>query len=181
MAQLSKKEIGVVLAGHGAPATDCPPRLVGELMGLEWSGSGDGHGQGGGPDRVRERISQLDSEIRNWPRQVGNDPYKEGLEKLAAVLRPLLPPGMFVIGYNEFSSPSVPEAIEELIRQGVARVLVVPSMMTPGGLHSEVDIPRSIRQMQERHPAVSIEYLWPFDLKQVAALLASQVKKALDG
>ena len=170
MAQLSKKEIGVVLAGHGAPATDCPPRLVGELMGLEWSGNGHG-----------ERISQLDSEIRNWPRQAGNDPYKEGLEKLAAVLRPLLPEGMFAIGYNEFCSPSVPEAIEELIRQGAARVLVVPSMMTPGGLHSEVDIPRSIRQMQERHPAVSIEYLWPFDLKQVAALLASQVKKALDG
>ena len=39
------KEItAVVLAGHGAPALDCPPQLVGELMGIEWMpGSGHSH------------------------------------------------------------------------------------------------------------------------------------------
>ena len=157
-----------MLVGHGVPATDCPPRLVGELMGLEWSG-GD-HPQ---------RIAQLDAQIRDWPRHAGNDPYKEGLEKLAAVLRPLLPVGLFTLAYNEFCRPTIPEALEELIRQGATRLLVIPSMMTPGGVHSEQDIPRAIRQVQERHPSISIEYLWPFDLKQVAALLASQVKQAL--
>ena len=164
------EKIGVVLVGHGVPATDCPARLVGELMALEWSG---GVGQ-------PQRIAQLDAQIRDCPLHEGNDPYKEGFERLAAVLRPLLPVGLFVVAYNEFCRPSVPEGIEELIRQGAIRVLVVPTMMTPGGVHSEVDIPRAIRQVQEKYPDVSIEYLWPFDLKQVAALLASQVKRTLE-
>ena len=138
-------------------------------MALEWSSGG--HSQ---------RIAQLDAQIRDWPRHGGNDPYKEGFERLAAVLRPLLPVGLFAVAYNEFCRPSVPEGIEELIRQGAVRVLVVPTMMTPGGVHSEKDIPRAIRQVQEKYPDVSIEYLWPFDLKQVAALLALQVKRTLE-
>ena len=65
-----------------------------------------------------------------------------------------------------------------MIRQGASRVLVIPSMLTPGGLHSEKDIPRSIQQVQALHPAVSIEYLWPFDLTEIASLLARHIQRA---
>ena len=174
MNQNPKKKTGVVLAGHGVPATDCPPQWVGELMALQFGGTGHGHAHGA---PLSGRAAELDAKIRNWPRRADNDPYKEGLERLAAVLRPLLGDALFIIGYNEFCGPTVPEAIEEMIRQGASRVLVIPSMLTPGGLHSEKDIPRSIQQVQALHPAVSIEYLWPFDLTEIASLLARHIQR----
>ncbi len=178
-----EERIGVVLIGHGAPATDCPPQMVGELMSLEWRGEQvlrrAGHPEPGSKDdrlAQDERIRQLDAKIRDWPRHLGNDPYKAGLERLASELKPLLSADLFAVGYNEFCRPSISEAVEEVIGKGAARVLVIPSMLTPGGLHSEVDIPRALESVRAKHPEVAIEYLWPFDLKEVARLLASQIE-----
>lgn len=164
----------LVLIGHGAPATDCPPQLVGELMALEWSEDGPGH-----VPRLKERAAELEATIRNWPRHAGNDPYKAGLEQVAEALKPMLPTELFAIGYNEFCRPSIEEAIEQVIQQGAERILVIPSMLTPGGLHSEEDIPRALDVARRLHPRVRIEYLWPFDLAQVAHLLASHVRAAM--
>ena len=58
-------------------------------------------------------------------------------------------------------------------------MLVIPSMLTPGGVHAEIDIPRMLEELRGRHPSVTIDYLWPFDLDQVAALLASHVMQAV--
>lgn len=168
--------LGVLLVGHGVPATDCPAELVGQLMGLQW-GAG-GHHAGDGQGSVRQRILELDGKIRNWPRRAGNDPYKEGLERLAEALKPLLSADLFAVAYNEFCAPSVPEALEELIRRGAERILVIPSMVTPGGVHSEMDIPRAIEQVRTRHREVTLQYVWPFDLKEVAGLLASHLERS---
>ena len=168
------ERIAVILIGHGAPATDCPPQLVGELMSLEWRQphAAEGHAH------LEGRAAELDAQIRAWPRHSGNDPYKAGLERLGAALRPLLPTDLFAIGYNEFCRPSIPEALEEMIRQGATRILVLPTMLTPGGVHSEKDIPRALDAVRQAHPGVAIDYLWPFDLPQVAALLAAHVGRA---
>ena len=128
-------EIGVVLAGHGVPATDCPSEWVGQLMALEWGASRShapggvsgaasdsrSHAPGGETPEISARIQELDSKIRNWPRRPGNDPYKEGLEQVAGVLRTLLPAALLEVGYNEFCRPSVPEAIQAVIRKGARR------------------------------------------------------------
>lgn len=173
----------VVLIGHGAPATDCPPRLIGELMSLEWRGDDASHHHGAatGPSgsTIAQRAAELDAQIRDWPRHAGNDPYRAGLERLADTLRPLLPTDLFAIGYNEFCRPAISEAIEDVIRHGATRVVVLSTMMTPGGVHSEHDIPRALDLLRHAHPGVTIEYLWPFDLSQVAALLAAHVQRAL--
>ena len=166
----------VVLIGHGAPATDCPPQLVGELMSLEWRSNSAGHDY----QQVQGRAAQLDTTIRGWPRHAANDPYKVGLERVAEALRPLLPSDLLAIGYNEFCRPSIAEAIEDVIRQGATTVLVLPSMLTPGGVHAEVDIPRELAVIRQAHPGVRIEYLWPFDLQEVAALLAAHVSRAIE-
>lgn len=167
-----RERTAVVLIGHGAPATDCPPEWVGELMSLEWRKHSDA--QAG-----RERAAQLDQQIRQWPRTASNDPYKVGLEQIAAALRPLLSTDLLAVGYNEFCQPSIAEAIEEVVRQGATRVVVIPSMLTPGGVHAERDIPRALEQARNAHPEVAIEYLWPFDLKDVAALLAGHIRRSL--
>ena len=165
--------LGVVLIGHGAPATDCPPELVGELMSLEWRSD---HAKPGQP--LPGRADTLDAQIRDWPRHAGNDPYKAGLERLAQALRPLLPTAYFAIGYNEFCSPTIARVVEQVITQGARRVLVIPSMLTPGGVHAERDIPQALEAVRQAHPDVAIEYLWPFDLQEVAKLLAAQVARA---
>ena len=168
--------LAVVLIGHGAPAVDCPPQLVGELMSLEWR-------QDDAPSAhqpLAGRAAELDAAIRNWPRHPGNDPYKVGLERVADALRPLLPTQLFAIGYNEFCRPSIEEAIDQVIRQGASRVLVIPSMLTPGGIHSERDIPNTLDAVRRVHPTVTIQYVWPFDLQQVAALIASHVARVAE-
>ena len=168
------ERVAVVLIGHGAPATDCPPQLVGELMSLEWrSGAAHGHAHGEG------RAVELDATIRNWPRHAGNDPYKAGLERLAEALRPLLSTDLLAIGYNEFCQPSIAGAIADVVQQGATRVVVIPSMLTPGGLHSERDIPRALDVIRKTHPHVVIKYLWPFDLHKVASLLAAHVRQTI--
>jgi sirohydrochlorin cobaltochelatase len=168
------ERLGVVLIGHGAPATDCPPQLVGELMSLEWRASGPAHGT---PEPAG-RAAELDAAIRNWPRRPDNDPYKAGLERLADALRPLAPTTLLAVGYNEFCRPTIAEAIDGVIRQGATRVLVLPSMLTPGGIHSERDIPLALEAVRRSHPRVAIEYLWPFNVEDVAALLAAHVRRA---
>ena len=164
----------VVLIGHGAPATDCPPGLVGELMALQWREAEPSHDH----QQPAGRAAQLDAAIRNWPRRADNDPYKVGLERLAEALRSMLPTPLFAIGYNEFCRPTIAEAIDEVIRKGATRVFVIPSMLTPGGLHAEHDIPRALEAVRAAHPSVTITYLWPFQVEQVAALLASQIRSA---
>ncbi len=168
------QRLAVVLIGHGAPATDCPPQLIGELMSLEWRAGGPDHGHGG-----VKRAKELDATIRNWPRHAGNDPYKVGLERLAAALKPLLPTDLFTIGYNEFCRPSIADALEQVMQQGATHVFVVPSMLTPGGVHAEIDIPRALAEARAAHPGVAIDYVWPFALEQVAALLAAHITRAV--
>jgi sirohydrochlorin cobaltochelatase len=166
--------IGVVLIGHGAPALDCPPQLIGELMSLEWRIGGAGHNHA-----AEGRAAELDAKIRSWPRRAGNDPYKEGIERVAKALRALLPTDLLAIGYNEFCRPTIAEAVDQVIRQGAGRVLVIPSMLTPGGVHAERDIPQALDEIRRAHPGIPIDYLWPFDLHDVASLLASHVRRAL--
>ena len=172
MANQPDEQLAVVLIGHGSPATDCPPELVGELMSLEWRPKSGPHGH----HDPKGRAAELDEKIRAWPRHAGNDPYKVGLERVAEVLRPLLPTPHFAIGYNEFCKPSIAQAVEEVIRQGARRVLVIPSMLTPGGVHAEIDIPRTLEGLRRRHPTVAIDYLWPFHLDQVAAELSYPIE-----
>ena len=142
-------------------------------MSLEWRHNDHRHGGATG------RAAELDAKIRRWPRGPQNDPYKVGLERVADALRPMVPAKLVAIGYNEFCSPSIAEAIEEVVRQGATTVVVIPSMLTPGGIHSERDIPRALDEVRTAHPEVTINYLWPFDVKMVAGLLADHVARAL--
>ena len=169
-----REQLAVVLIGHGAPATDCPPQLVGELMSLEWR-----HNHTADSLHLQTRAAELDAQIRDWPRHAGNDPYRAGLEQVADALRPLVPSALVAVGYNEFCRPSLPEAIDDVIRQGATRVVVISSMLTPGGVHAEQEIPHALDIIRRAHPTIAIQYVWPFDIRHVAALLAQHVNHAI--
>ena len=170
MAVATTAKKGVVLVGHGGIPRDFPRDLVMKLKRLE------GQRRETGTFPTAEEI-ELDRLIRQWPRTPDNDPYKAGIEALAKQLRPLLSGALFALAYNEYCAPSLQEAIEALIKKGVQEITVVSSMATPGGSHSEVEIPETIEELRRQHSGVTIRYAWPFDLGELAKTLADHIRK----
>jgi sirohydrochlorin cobaltochelatase len=119
----------------------------------------------------------LDTTIRRWPRTPETDPYQSGLEAVASRLRAILGEVLFAVAYNEYCAPTLKESAEELIKKGATHITVTTTMFTPGGSHSEVEIPGILAQLRPQYPGVELRYAWPFDLQLVASTLAEQVKR----
>lgn len=165
----------VVLVGHGAPPVGYPREAVARLKALEQQRRRIG-------GAVSDEERQLDARIRSFPRTAGNDPYRAGLEALVAALARALPDARVVPAFNEFCAPSLEDAVLGAIAAGARRIDVVPSMLTPGGVHSEEEIPETLAALSNAHPEVEIVYRWPFDLDRVARILAEQlVDQPADG
>lgn len=163
---------GVILVGHGGIPKGCPQELVTKLKRLE------AQRRAAKLPPSPEEI-ELDSKIRRWPRTPETDPYESGLEAVAARLRTCLGGVLFAVAYNEFCAPTLEESVEELIKKGATHITVVTTMFTPGGSHSEVEIPEILDHLRPRYPGVELRYAWPFDLNLVASTLADQVKRFL--
>jgi len=161
---------GVVLVGHGGIPKDCPQELVTKLKRLEAQRRAANL-----PPSSEER--ELDHKIRRWPRTAATDPYQSGLEAVAEQFRQRLKGILFAVAYNEFCAPTLEEAVEDLIKQGATQITVATTMFTPGGSHSEIEIPEILEHLRREHPAVTLRYAWPFDLSMVADLLHGQVAK----
>jgi sirohydrochlorin cobaltochelatase len=160
----------VILVGHGAPALDCPRDWVQKLRQLEARRMAAG---GAMSDEERE----LDGKVRSWPRGGANDPYKAGVEALATRLAPMLLSTPLKVAYNEFCAPSLRVVVAQAAAEGATELVIVPSMFTPGGSHSEIEIPDEIRQLRSDFPAVEFRYAWPFDLDSLAQLIVDQLRR----
>jgi len=119
---------------------------------------------------------ELDQKIRLWPRTPETDPYQAGLDSLATHLQSLLDSTHFSTAYNEFCTPALSEAIEQQIADGAKDITVVSTMFTPGGSHSEFEIPQEMAELRQKHPDVTLTYAWPFDLGKVAEMLSEHLK-----
>ena len=159
----------IVLVGHGGIASDTPPELVTELKQLE----GLRHRNGETQPSARE--AELDRRVREWPRTPASDPYKAGLEAIAEKLRPRLGARRLEVAYNEFCAPSLRSAIERLASEGATKITVMTTMFTPGGSHSEREMPAEIEQIRRAHPGVRIEYAWPYALDMIAEFLSTHL------
>src|SRR5262245_2417520 len=161
---------GVILVGHGGIPKGCPQELITKLKRLE--------GQrrvAGTPMSAEEH--ELDTRIRRWPRTSETDPYQPGLEAVAARLRAHLGDGLFAVAYNEFCAPTLEESVEELIKKGATDITVATTMFTPGGSHSELEIPEILKHLRKQYPDIVLRYAWPFDMDLVAGMLATQIKQ----
>lgn len=167
---MSGNQKAVILVGHGGLPKDCPREIIQQFKQLESARKASGK-----PATAQER--DLEKRIREWPRTPENDPYKAGLEQLAERLEPLLEGAPLVLAYNEFCAPTVEDAVADLTARGVSRITVVPTMLTPGGSHSEIEIPEILDDLRARHPALEIRYAWPTDLGLLARMLADHLKK----
>ncbi|MHA2140617.1 MAG: sirohydrochlorin chelatase [Candidatus Thorarchaeota archaeon] len=166
----------IVLAMHGMPANDFPEDEVVELVKLHRMIEKAGDHP---PAEMRVRYEQLDQKVRNWKRTTDNDPFWASSRVLADELETATGFEVFV-GFNEFCGPSLEEAIDAAAGGDSERVIVVTPMMTPGGEHSEEDIPEAISSAKRRFKSVEFVYAWPFPTADVASFLARQIDKFQD-
>ena len=159
---------GVILVGHGGIPKGFPAELVTKLKRLEAQRRATG-------TPMSNEEYELDQKIRLWPRTPEIDPYQAGLEKLATHLKPLIDGTHFSIAYNEFCTPTLEEAIEKQIVEGATNITVVSTMFTPGGSHSEYEIPEEMAELRKKHQNVTLAYAWPFDLGKVAQMLSAHI------
>lgn len=161
---------GIILVGHGGIPKDCPQDLVTRLKRLE--AQRRAAKQPPSPEEL-----ELDQKIRRWQRTAATDPYQSGLEAVADALRPHLNGALFAVAYNEFCAPTLEEAVEDLVGKGATHITVVTTMFTPGGSHSEVEIPEILDHLRPQYPGIELRYAWPFDLRLIAKTLADQLQK----
>ena len=161
---------GVILVGHGGIPKDCPSELVTKLKRLEAQRRAAGK-------RMSAEERELDSRIRRWPRTAATDPYQSGLEAVAKHLNSHLDGALFALAYNEFCAPTLEESVKELIKNGATHITVTTTMFTPGGSHSEIEIPEILDHLKQQYPGVVLRYAWPFDLSMVAKMLQEQVSR----
>ena len=164
-------KIIIVLAAHGAPATDCPRSTIGMFMALESM-----------PRMVKrfgflQRLkASLDRKVRLWPRTSANDPYRLGVDVLAQSIAAQT--GHEVMsGYLDFCAPDIGSCIDGAVGRGADRVIVATTMTTRGGEHSEVEIREIVEAAQKRHPSSRIVYAWPFDTDRVARMFADEIAR----
>ena len=167
---MNNGEHGVILVGHGGIPKDYPSDLVTKLKRLE------AQRRAAGQPMSQEEL-ELDTKIRKWPRTAETDPYQAGLEALANHMKPMLNGTQFSVAYNEFCGPTLQEAVEDLISKGTKSITVVSTMFTPGGSHSEFEIPEEMAELRAKHPGVKLNYAWPYNLKQVAQMLMSHIQQ----
>jgi sirohydrochlorin cobaltochelatase len=163
----------IVLAMHGSPPTDFPREELTEFFKLH---SQLEHMPKEARAGLEQRFFELDAKIRKWPRNQSNDPFYTGALDMAQNLEKASGHEV-IVGFNEFCTPNLEEAIDEAVGKKPDKVIVVTPMMTRGGEHSEKDIPDTIEISKNKHPDIEIIYAWPFDIDEVAAFLADQIKR----
>jgi sirohydrochlorin cobaltochelatase len=89
-------------------------------------------------------------------------------------------PKRFVQGaFLELAKPTIPEAIETCIAQGVNQIVVMPLMFFPGR-HVKTDIPGFIEDAKSRHPEIDFHYSGPLcHHPMMLALLEEKAKSLL--
>ena len=167
------EKLVIVLAMHGEPPNDFPRDEFASFFALH----ARLHYAGAKIDEdLHHRYAALDAKMRAWPRTAENDPFHAASLQMAKQLREIT--GLeVVVGFNEFCGPTVEEAIEEAVAREAGSIVVTTPMLTPGGIHAEIQIPALVREAQQKHADISIRYAWPFDLSEVAQFLAKRIHK----
>jgi len=167
---MSNLKKAILLVGHGGIPKGYPQDQITKLKRLEAQRRATGSPMS--PEEL-----ELDTKVRAWPRTPETDPYQAGLEALGAQMKPMLNGVLFALAYNEFCGPTLQEAVKDLIKQGAQSITLVSTMFTPGGSHSELEIPEELEELRKQHPGVTLNYAWPYNLTQVSKMLIEHIEQ----
>ena len=84
-----------------------------------------------------------------------------------------LQPGLpCICAYLEISPPSLPEAVDQLVRQGCSQITVLPLFLGTGR-HAREDLPQLLETARAAHPGLALKSATPVgEDARVVALLA---------
>lgn len=165
----------IVLAMHGMPPKDFPLNEKIEFFKLHSQLEAMKEKM---PGPLIKRHDDLETKMRNWPRTIDNDPYQATSIELSEYLKKEIGYNVYV-GYNEFCSPTLEEALEKAASQTPDNIVVITPMMTRGGEHSEIDIPAAIERTKKKFKKMHIKYIWPFETIDIAKFLADQIRRSI--
>jgi sirohydrochlorin ferrochelatase len=69
---------------------------------------------------------------------------------------------LYEAAFLECAEPDLASAVEKLVARGATDVLVVPYFLTLG-IHLQRDLPRMVRDVEQRHPQLKIAVTPPLD------------------
>jgi len=85
------------------------------------------------------------------------DPEWAGpMRRMAARIEAQAPAVPVRLAFMEFMSPTLDEAVDQLVAAGVGRIRVVPVFLAQGG-HLKRDVPLAVAAAARRHETVTIE------------------------
>ena len=159
----------VVLVGHGGLPSDIPCEIFEKFMSVHKTRVKT-------ESPISSQEVELDNTIRKWKRTPETDPYKFGLETLASHMKSFLKNYTVKTAYNEFCYPSIADAVKELADENFAKIILVTTMITRGGSHSEREIPEELEALRLKYRDIDIQYAWPFDTDTFALYLTTHVR-----
>jgi sirohydrochlorin cobaltochelatase len=59
----------------------------------------------------------------------------------------------------------------------VTKIIIVTTMITRGGSHSETEIPEELSELSVKYPGIDIQYAWPYDMDVFASFLTTHIKE----
>ena len=80
---------------------------------------------------------------------------KEEISALVRVLRQRLPQDIVEFAFLEIETPSIPEGIDQCIKQGAAEIVVTLNFLN-AGRHVDQDIPAIVLAAQKKYPHIKI-------------------------
>jgi sirohydrochlorin cobaltochelatase len=100
---------------------------------------------------------------------------------LADAWRALRPDRLQAEGFLEFASPTIGEAIDDLVERGASRIVVVPAMLMAAG-HVKNDVPSEVQEGRLRHPGVTFRMARALDIHPALLELCHvRYREALEG
>lgn len=131
-------------------------------------------------DFIEGMLEALSDKARPLPRKP-DDPYTCDMQMLADAVRKAGGFRHFEVGYMEFSSPTIEEAVKKLDGRGLKKVVLVnsPGLMMRSS-HSLLDLPAILKEVASRYPGLELIYARPgIPFDKMADLFVKRIDSAL--
>lgn len=79
----------------------------------------------------------------------------ETLHRIKEIVKPALEANMIEVASMQFSEPDLPTCIEDLVKRGAAKIIIMPFFLYYG-IHMQEDIPAILAEERAKYPEVEI-------------------------
>lgn len=132
-------------------------------------------------DFIKKMLGEISAKTREIHRNAATDVYTCDMNKIERAVGDLGGFKHLEVGYMEFASPTIEEAVEKLMDHGLNKIMVVNS---PGlfmrSSHSLIDVPEILGEVKSKYPDLELTYAPPGGfLEEIADIMVKKIDTAL--